>query len=752
MDRPAKRPRLSMACNICRQRKVKCDAEYPKCRNCRVRNQVCVTTDPQRPGCPGLREWLDVPEKQATALGTEVQNGEYSRHLPAKQSELQEPILPEADGETGPNSEVSPVRQPFDTSVNSEYGTKRMKILGGSSSQCLAKSLDIYFKAARMQPVSDFFRHGMRHAEELDLVLALLLPEMPDKDKRTRYLSAYRSRIYPLYPIWDLNRLEAGIAELATMTNFKSLPRDDIPLLVGAYLVMSIGADECAQCPTEDGERYLHAAASLLAHIIVVPYMHTVQVLLNFTIAYRGHNQEGLAWQTLGMAIRIAYTLGFHRAQSPKASIDGSEEVSIRVRVWATCCALEKMMHLASGWPTLVPDDLMARRDSLKGPEYRFLQWHLGLAEYQGNISDHLYSYRGSRNTRTVRQILVDTARLDRALLSWANEIPAELRPGNDIICASDEFHIVAFLSIEYHATMIALHRAALIAPRPKMEEEVMKHCSDDPSRFRLANGESICVNSARAIAKLSIELQDRGSDSCLIPAGTAVLACISLAIYLMKHTTSRLQAMDMQLLKACLAYASTQMAQSNIDPKFIEGLATIYEQIQLRLDAHMEAADSAVLSPLRQHQVGYTGNGSSPKPSRHDRNAHSIAQLPTPSTYEPTSPVQARNIEGAKAVNEHRQTHPTIPRRAQSFSHPVPNLERTDFGAHHGWAPTSQEPLTSDISLNPPANPFLDGAAVDTADFPNELDQVFPFEGFNVEELWNWMMYFDSPPCTEVL
>jgi hypothetical protein len=713
-----------------------------------------VTTDPQRPGCPGLREWLDVPEKQLqiTAGDAGIQHNEYLQSAQAQQIPPQEPDSSEVDGDTGADSEVSPVRQPFDTSVNTEDGTKRMKILGGSSSQCLAKSLDVYFKAARMQPVSEFFRHGMRHAEELDLVLALLLPELPDTEKRARYMSVYRSRIYPLYPVFDLNRLEAGIAELAALSTFKSLPRDDIPLLVCVYLVMSISADECAQCPTEEGERYLHAAASLLAHIIVVPYLHTVQALIHFTIAYRAHNQEGLAWQTLGMAIRIAYTLGLHHAQPSKSPMDASEKPGIRVRVWATCCALEKLMHLASGWPTLISDDHMARGDSLKGTEYRFLHWHLGLAEYQGSISDHLYSHRAGRNTRSVQTILADTAHLDRALLSWANDIPVELRPGNDITCASDEFHMAAFLSIEYHATMIALHRAALIAPRAKMEQEVMKHCSDDPSRFRLASGESICVNSARAISKLSIELQDRGLDSCLIPAGTAVLACISLAIYLMKHTTSRLQAMDMQLLKACLAYSSTRMAQSNIDPRFVEGLAMIYEQIQIRLDTYLEGAEPAVLSPLRQHQAVYSGHVSSPKAVKYCRGPQAFAQLPTPSTHEPTSPARTRNLGQEKAISRYHPAEATMPRRAQSFSHPVPNLDRNGLGIHNEWAQTQQEPLNTQLPLDSSEISFLGGPAAGMGEFPTEIDQVFPFEGFNVEELWNWMMYYDSPPSTEVL
>ncbi|KAL2867670.1 uncharacterized protein BJX67DRAFT_387602 [Aspergillus lucknowensis] len=755
MERPAKRPRLSMACNICRQRKVKCDAEYPKCRNCRVRNQTCVTTDPQRPGCPGVREWLEIPDKQSQCTLGAGQNGD---HLPGQRTPTPriaiEPTMPEETAaEASPDNEESPVRQPFDTSVNTELGTKRTKILGGSSSQCLAKSLDVYFQAARMQPVSGFFRHGMRHAEELDLALALMLPELPDADKRARYLSVYRSRIHPLYPIYDLNRMEAGIAQLATISSFKSLPRDDIPLLVGAYLVLSIGADEFAQCPTEEGECYLHAAASLLAHIIVVPYQHTVQALLHFTIAYRGHNQEGLAWQTLGMAIRIAYTLGLHRPPPSKAVPDAPGKHDFHTQVWATCCSLEKVMHLASGWPTLIPDDLMARPDSLNGTQHRFLQWHLGLAEFQGNISHHLYSYRPScsgkkTNPRSVRQILLDTARLDRALLSWANEIPAELRPGNDIICANDDFHIVTFLSLEYHAAMIALHRAALIAPRSKIEEEVMKYCPDDPSRFRLANGESVCVNSARAIAKLSIDLQDRRLDSCLIPSGTAMLACIALAVYLMKHPRSRLQAMDMQLLKACLAYSSTRMAQSNIDPRFIEGLARIYDQIQARLDTNSAAAkvDSMRSSPLKRLD-GQASSQSAGKQST-STSSHSLGHLLTPSTYETCPmPPQPPNGDGT-VVNGNGSIHAAAPQRAQSVPQPVPDPLRHGMAIHNGWPPADQNMAMSEIALDNPysSNMFVDGGV------PSDFDQAFPFEGLNVEELWNWMSYFDSPRSTDTV
>ena len=110
------------------------------------------------------------------------------------------------------------------------------------------------------------------------------------------------------------------------------------------------------------------------------------------------------------------------------------------------------------------------------------------------------------------------------------------------------EFHIAAYLSVQYHQALIALHRAALIAPTISFEAEVASQCADDPSQFRLRRGESICVNSARAIARLTLELADRKINSRLLTAGPPLLACIVIAISLMKNSSSRLQAADLEV------------------------------------------------------------------------------------------------------------------------------------------------------------------------------------------------------------
>ncbi|KAF7719146.1 Fungal Zn(2)-Cys(6) binuclear cluster domain-containing protein [Penicillium ucsense] len=47
---PSKPIRLALACYQCRKRKVRCDAQLPKCRNCSVRGDVCETSDLRKPG------------------------------------------------------------------------------------------------------------------------------------------------------------------------------------------------------------------------------------------------------------------------------------------------------------------------------------------------------------------------------------------------------------------------------------------------------------------------------------------------------------------------------------------------------------------------------------------------------------------------------------------------------------------------------------------------------------------------------
>ncbi|KIH93626.1 hypothetical protein SPBR_04101 [Sporothrix brasiliensis 5110] len=130
--RPPKRIRLNLACNNCRRRKVKCDTEQPKCRNCWLRDEECLTTDPRYPpsrvngdggpngngderGRPQIRRWATpnglMPGQNPAA--THRNHAYVAKHGPVTQTAVQThaPAYPPPPPETPPNQHhASPPR------------------------------------------------------------------------------------------------------------------------------------------------------------------------------------------------------------------------------------------------------------------------------------------------------------------------------------------------------------------------------------------------------------------------------------------------------------------------------------------------------------------------------------------------------------------------------------------------------------------------------------------------------------------
>jgi hypothetical protein len=204
-----------------------------------------------------------------------------------------------------------------------DAGTNRIKMMGGSSSQTLTKSLDLYFKSAKVNSLSVYFRHGMKHAEEASVATALLWPSLPSATACETYMSTYFSKLHVLYPIFDIDQIKSQVRQLVSVStaNLQNLPHEQIPVLVSAYLIVSLGSDEGEARTTSDGDKYLQAAANLLGHVVLMPYLPSIQALVLFTIAYRGRNKDGVGWQTMGMAVRIAQTLGLDRFSSVQPSV-----------------------------------------------------------------------------------------------------------------------------------------------------------------------------------------------------------------------------------------------------------------------------------------------------------------------------------------------------------------------------------------------------------------------------------------------
>ncbi|KAK6001638.1 hypothetical protein QM012_002128 [Aureobasidium pullulans] len=754
---PAKKARLTTACNECRRRKVKCDANYPKCSNCRTRNSECFTSDPKRPDVPVVREWVEVPEKPAqTQPPTAFQNQQHptilterdgsnydnfsAMHLPPANPRpdppspaLQNNPTPSVNGNLGTpvvaeTTDVSPVQQPYDMSFNLDFVNNRFKMLGASSAQCLTKSLDIYLKSYNVEPVSALFRHGMQHAEEMDLPLSLDLIPFPDYSTRQTLLDAYFTRIHVYYPITDIDDTRAMIHRIAPLPDLKSLSYTKVPFLAIAYLLLSLGADEVNGGPSDIGTKYLKVGAVLAGHSVNYPYLTSVQSLLLLAVCYRGRNKDGLGWAATGSAVRIAQSMGLHRYSTVRPSeqhgIQRRDQQLFHARIWAVCSCLEKTAQLECGRPSaigVVNTDQMMASDQ-KAPGHDWLAWNMALAEVQHDISTHLYGHQPGE--RTAKQILLDTARLDKKLLLWPNLVPAELRPGNDILCGDDQFHFATILSFQYHQAVIAVHRAALIQPLAALQKEIDKVLPDNDARYRLKGGEAICVSSARAIARITIELLERKINSRIISAGPALLACVVLATYIVKNPGGRMQLSDLELLKAVAEWTSNHFRKTGMDELFSEGANGICRRVAECLSRRNAAQNNKSILSLSSNgsQIYPTNSSSTTSVSNH---ANNIGNNNNNTNHNSIN----NNMLQPSPINHHTSSSSGQSNQAGlsggSNSSPASNI-------------LNREHSTMQI-----ANILLDSASHTTAlGSIDEMPDVnnLPFEGYNLEELWDWM------------
>lgn len=243
LNRPAKRQRLSLACNECRKRKVKCDSEMPKCRNCRVRGNICETTDPKHPELVVIRKYgavesdfqesdhdlpsnftpasvvhqepntpISMPREQSSSWV--ARSYEAHRTLSSVSSSRPDEMPASHGDETSALISRHESHDSPEIAINIDSDTNRQKVMGGSSLQSLSMFLDLYLRRSRLPGISVCFRHGMGFAEEFILPLSLSLPDLPPHSLMERYVDVYTRNIHPLYPVLDISQLHAEIRRI----------------------------------------------------------------------------------------------------------------------------------------------------------------------------------------------------------------------------------------------------------------------------------------------------------------------------------------------------------------------------------------------------------------------------------------------------------------------------------------------------------------------------------------------------------
>ncbi|ORZ20495.1 fungal-specific transcription factor domain-domain-containing protein [Absidia repens] len=250
------------------------------------------------------------------------------------------------------------------------------------------------------------------------------------------------------------------------------------------------------RCPEKDpstmGEVYFKNARQLLKKCFDISSPNTIHALINLYMYQLSCERSNLAYLYIGLAIRMAQDLKFHKKEFMPADPVLKEA---HKRLWWTAYWLDLCAALESNRPTMVDDkdcDLeypvkLDCEDDETGYRIGFAVHSIKLMKVRKDITKHLPSEQSGQS------LLSAISRLENALTGWLQELPIDVRLESDepfTTTGSFRDEACLILNIQYQTTWIMLHKFFL----PKKDQ------TSTPVALLSLN---ICTKAANFITKM---------------------------------------------------------------------------------------------------------------------------------------------------------------------------------------------------------------------------------------------------------
>ncbi|KAI7890166.1 fungal-specific transcription factor domain-containing protein [Mucor mucedo] len=221
---------------------------------------------------------------------------------------------------------------------------------------------------------------------------------------------------------------------------------------------------------TSMGEVYFKNARQLLKKCFDISSPTTIHALLNLYMYQLSSERSSLAYLYIGLAIRMAQDLKFHKKEHMSADLNQRET---NKRLWWSAYWLDLCAALESNRPTMVDDkdcDLdypvrLDHEDDETGYRIHFAVYSIKLMRIRKDITKHLPSEQSGQS------LLSAISRLENALTNWLGELPLDLHfdDNSNAFQKTGSFRDEAclILNIQYQTTWIMLHKFFL----PKQDQ-----------------------------------------------------------------------------------------------------------------------------------------------------------------------------------------------------------------------------------------------------------------------------------------
>ncbi|OGM42570.1 hypothetical protein ABOM_007965 [Aspergillus bombycis] len=553
------RQRVSVACVLCRMKRIRCDGVEPCCGPCQQRNVTCEyqhTESKRKPPSKklvrSLQARIDLLEQELLSLGRDVPYAPENLADAGAESDRETEDDANEPHRIDPLTEISGMTARLNLTSNGElryFGTlSNYSLLHGRIHEVSVEPLALR-NACDFSPITEF-NNNQGIPQEL------------------------QDHLLDLYWRWQnpWNYVVHKDAFMQDYTFHRSGKYCTPLLLLAIFALAARYSDRCEvravlTNPKTAGESFAREAKILLQQGMEAPTVPTVQAAVLLGLNAMAEDRESLGWLFVGMAMRMAFNLGLNLDCSswvPTAHISGLE-AEVRKVAWWGCYTLDKLFSLGHGRPGMTrrcditcpkPSKYQTaefdpwipwstRDQTLANTPVRIASTSSYVSELLDIATEALYIVYAPHGELKRRELESIVTRTDLALNNFYRDLPSFLRLSGSVRTPCLP-HIYQ-LHIQYNVIQILLHRP-LIAKR-RILSRVLSDSSEE-SNVHL----QICRHAALEVTKLLRTYQDHYTLR-LIPIVTVHSTFTAAIIHLMDamSTTPIVRRRGISNLRICL-------------------------------------------------------------------------------------------------------------------------------------------------------------------------------------------------------
>ncbi|EXJ86080.1 hypothetical protein A1O1_06449 [Capronia coronata CBS 617.96] len=436
---------ISIACNECKRRKIKCNGQTP-CQRCGNLSLECVYA----PNCctnslkdsaefNQMREHIRALQDQVNELHASL--NELRNRTDAMYSGPVDPNFAPDSTQRSMSMSVSRTLPPLISSKRPppralpQFHGPTSTLYGLDVARSSLKTMGITHTAPEDGAVS---RERSRAASP-----ASLLPPHPTKDplwlidsaEVERLLNVYDEEIGIMYPAVDSERLHKHATVLYKFIGASLRTGFGQPGLPGAdtfddedttilKMVLAITLTVEGHGRSELGQRFFDAAkpATDLKLVTALDLKSVMLTVLTATFYFQ-KDEEAQAWRFIGIAARMCIEMGLHRKDSLLRSFTNEAEYRQAVRIFWTVYALDRRWSFGTGMPFALQDADIDPALPEPDESHQYLRHITKYNQIATKVWYHNLSYEAGQNTKKD-----EIGFLDYQVLQWYQQLPDSLQ------------------------------------------------------------------------------------------------------------------------------------------------------------------------------------------------------------------------------------------------------------------------------------------------------------------------------------